>query len=61
MRLIRKLGSEPVLAAILLLAAFLYGYGIWNDKYVNLYYTSAVGSMLQSWHNFFYASLDSAG
>ncbi|WP_025690146.1 glycosyltransferase family 39 protein, partial [Paenibacillus zanthoxyli] len=61
MRLIRKLGSDLVLAAILLLAAFLYGYGIWNDKYVNLYYTTAVGSMLQSWHNFFYASLDSAG
>ncbi|QWU16775.1 Dolichyl-phosphate-mannose-protein mannosyltransferase [Paenibacillus sophorae] len=61
MRLIRKLGSDLVLVAILLLAAFLYGYGIWNDKYVNLYYTTAVGSMLQSWHNFFYASLDSAG
>ncbi|AHV95426.1 glycosyltransferase family 39 protein [Paenibacillus sabinae] len=61
MKFIRKMGSDPVLLAILLLAAFLYGYGIWNDKYVNLYYTSAVGSMLQSWHNFFYASLDSAG
>ncbi|BCG57139.1 putative mannosyltransferase YkcB [Paenibacillus sp. URB8-2] len=61
MRLIRKMGSDLVLLAILLLAAFLYGYGIWNDKYVNLYYTSAVGGMLQSWHNFFYASLDSAG
>lgn len=61
MKSIRKMVSDPVLPAIMLLAAFLYGYGIWNDKYVNLYYTSAVGSMLQSWHNFFYASLDSAG
>ncbi|MNM54717.1 Dolichyl-phosphate-mannose-protein mannosyltransferase [compost metagenome] len=61
MKSIRKLASDPILIAIMLLAAFLYGYGIWNDKYVNLFYTSAVGSMLQSWHNFFYASLDSAG
>lgn len=52
---------DPVLAAVSLLAAFLYGYGIWNDSYANTYYTTAVGSMLQSFHNFFFASLDSAG
>lgn len=40
---------------------FLYGYGVWNDHYVNTYYTTAVGSMLQNFHNFFFASLDSAG
>ncbi|MHA6534495.1 glycosyltransferase family 39 protein [Paenibacillus sp. BAC0078] len=61
MKLIKKLGSDVVLLVILLLAAFLYGYGIWNDHYVNTYYTTAVGSMLQSFHNFFFASLDSAG
>lgn len=61
MSFIRKLGSDVVLLIILLLAAFLYGYGIWNDHYVNTYYTTAVGSMMQSFHNFFFASLDSAG
>ncbi|WFR65627.1 glycosyltransferase family 39 protein [Paenibacillus amylolyticus] len=50
-----------VLLPIVLLAAFLNGYGIWNDQYANSYYTTAVGSMLSNFHNFFYASLDSAG
>lgn len=61
MKLLKRLGSDVVLLGILLLAAVLYGYGIWNDQYVNTYYTTAVGSMLQSFHNFFFASLDSAG
>lgn len=61
MKWIKKMGSDVVLIFILLLAAFLYSYGIWNDQYVNTYYTTAVGSMLQSFHNFFFASLDSAG
>ncbi|CAH1214427.1 hypothetical protein PAECIP111892_04023 [Paenibacillus auburnensis] len=61
MSFIKKLSSDVVLLIILLLAAFLYGYGIWNDHYVNTYYTTAVGSMMQSFHNFFFASLDSAG
>ncbi|MNO24888.1 Undecaprenyl phosphate-alpha-4-amino-4-deoxy-L-arabinose arabinosyl transferase [compost metagenome] len=61
MKWMKKLGSDVVLLGILLLAAFLYGYGIWNDQYANTYYTTAVGSMLQSFHNFFFASLDSAG
>lgn len=61
MKWLKRLGSDAVLLGILLLAAVLYGYGIWNDQYVNTYYTTAVGSMLQSFHNFFFASLDSAG
>ncbi|KWX76476.1 ArnT family glycosyltransferase [Paenibacillus jilunlii] len=61
MKWIKKLGSDVILLGVLLLAAFLYGYGIWNDQYANTYYTTAVGSMLQSFHNFFFASLDSAG
>ncbi|MCL6603281.1 MAG: glycosyltransferase family 39 protein [Paenibacillus sp.] len=55
------MGSDAFLLGILGLAAFLYGYGIWNDQYANTYYTTSVGSMLQSFHNFFYVSLDSAG
>ncbi|RUS48741.1 glycosyltransferase family 39 protein [Cohnella sp. AR92] len=57
----RKIGADWALAIAALLAAFLNGYGIWNDEYGNAYYTAAVSSMLQSWHNFFYASLDPGG
>ncbi|MCM3748132.1 glycosyltransferase family 39 protein [Paenibacillus pasadenensis] len=49
------------LAAAIAVAACLSLYGIWNEAYSNTYYTTAVGSMLQSWHNFFFGSLDSAG
>lgn len=49
------------LIIIVLLAAFLNGYNIWTDRYANTYYTTAVASMLQNSHNFFYGSLDSAG
>jgi 4-amino-4-deoxy-L-arabinose transferase-like glycosyltransferase len=58
---VKKISSDLILWLILLLAAFLYGYGVWNDHYVNTYYTTAVGSMLHNFHNFFFASLDSAG
>lgn len=44
-----------------LLSAFLNIYNIWNNPYANSYYTAAVTSMLQSWHNFFFASFDPAG
>jgi 4-amino-4-deoxy-L-arabinose transferase-like glycosyltransferase len=36
-------------------------FDIWKDKYANAYYTAAVTSMLQSFHNFFYASFDPGG
>ena len=49
------------LVFIVVLAAFLNGYNIWTDQYANTYYTTAVASMLQNFHNFFFGSLDSAG
>jgi 4-amino-4-deoxy-L-arabinose transferase-like glycosyltransferase len=49
------------LVGIALLSAFLNIYNIWTDKYVNPYYTSAVASMMQSFHNFFFASFDPGG
>ncbi len=52
---------DKPLVLIVLLSAFLNGFNIWTDQYANSYYTTAVGSMMQSFHNFFYASLDSAG
>lgn len=52
---------DVFLVFIILLAAFLNGYNIWTDHYANSYYTTAVASMLQNFHNFFFGSLDSAG
>ncbi|MFM9278111.1 glycosyltransferase family 39 protein [Paenibacillus jiagnxiensis] len=49
------------LMLIMVLSAFLGGYNIWQDQYANTYYTTAVAAMLENWHNFFFASLDSAG
>lgn len=52
---------DMILIGIALLSAFLNIFNIWKDMYANAYYTSAVTSMLQSFHNFFYASFDPAG
>lgn len=61
MKFIRNKHFDWALLGIALLAAFLNMYGIWKDEYANSYYTAAVASMLQSWHNFFYASFDPGG
>lgn len=52
---------DLVLAGIVLLSAFLNIFNIWSQFNANAYYTAAVTSMLQSWHNFFYGSLDPGG
>ncbi|WP_341473908.1 glycosyltransferase family 39 protein [Desulfofundulus thermobenzoicus] len=52
---------DMILIGIALLSAFLNIFNIWEDRYANAYYTAAVTSMLQSFHNFFYASFDPAG
>lgn len=49
------------LVAILLLAAFLYAWNIWEAGSANDYYTAAVVSMTKSWHNFWYGAFDPAG
>ncbi|WP_057770518.1 glycosyltransferase family 39 protein [Lactobacillus selangorensis] len=49
------------LVVILLPAAFLYGWGIWNAGSANSYYTAAVTSMVKSWKNFWYGAFDPAG
>ncbi|MFC5652020.1 glycosyltransferase family 39 protein [Paenibacillus solisilvae] len=61
MKITSKFRLDIPLSIIVLLAVFLNGYEIWNDQYVNTYYTTTVASMLQNFHNFFFASLDSAG
>lgn len=50
-----------VLLFAVLLTAFLNIFNIWENTYSNSYYTAAVTSMLQSFHNFFYASFDPGG
>ncbi|AKP66801.1 glycosyltransferase family 39 protein [Companilactobacillus ginsenosidimutans] len=49
------------LIAILILAAFLYAWNIWESTEANNFYTSAIVSMTQSFKNFWYASFDPAG
>ncbi|MHA7766203.1 glycosyltransferase family 39 protein [Bacillus atrophaeus] len=57
----KKREIDIFLILILLASAFLNMYNIWNDDTVNPYYTAAVTSMMQSFHNFFYASFDASG
>lgn len=52
---------DAALILILLAAAFLNTYHIWQDDTANQYYLAAVKSMTQSFHNFFYASFDPSG
>ncbi|EWH20773.1 glycosyltransferase family 39 protein [Bacillus haynesii] len=59
--MIKKRKIDIFLIFILVLSAALNLYGIWNNDTDNAYYTAAVESMTQSFHNFFYASFDPAG
>lgn len=53
--------DKIALGAILLLAAVLSIWGIWNSGYGNEFYAASVKSMLTSFKNFFFVSLDSSG
>lgn len=61
MKTIRRHRDKIALALILLLAGFLSVYNIWNEGYSNEFYAASVRSMLVSWKNFFFASLDPGG
>ena len=50
-----------LLSGIVLLAAFLRFYNLDALGDGNLYYTAAVESMLDSWHNFFFVSFEPGG
>ncbi|WP_051943714.1 ArnT family glycosyltransferase [Streptacidiphilus rugosus] len=59
----RVAGGTPVgvrvgLAAVLVAAAYLYGWGL-DSVSLHPYYTAAVRSMAADWHAFFYGALDS--
>ncbi len=49
------------LGAIVILAAVLNFYGLNREGYGNTYYASAVKSMSENWHNFFFNSFDPGG
>ncbi|GAO99318.1 glycosyltransferase [Fructobacillus ficulneus] len=49
------------LVGILVLSAFLFGWGIWDAGSANSFYTAAITSMTKSWSNFWYGAFDPAG
>ncbi|SIS53924.1 Dolichyl-phosphate-mannose-protein mannosyltransferase [Alicyclobacillus vulcanalis] len=53
--------DKGVLALIAAIALFLNLYALNKEGYANEYYAAAVRSMLESWHNFFFASFDPGG
>ncbi|MEI7025186.1 glycosyltransferase family 39 protein [Paenibacillus sp. y28] len=53
--------DAAAMGLILLLSLLLNISNLGQEGYSNSYYAAAVRSMLQSWHNFFYASFDPAG
>lgn len=61
MKTIRKYREGIALTAVLFLAGFLSIYNIWNLGYSNEFYAASVKSMLTSWKNFFFVSLDPGG
>lgn len=52
---------RPELLALVALAALLNLWGLGQNGWANTYYSATVHSMTSSWHNFLYASFDSAG
>jgi len=52
---------DPILAILVILAAGLSLYHINQSGDLNSYYTAAITSMVQSWHNFFFNAYDPGG
>ena len=49
------------LGAIMLVSIFMNFYQLGQNGFANQYYASAIRSMLDSWHNFFFVSYDPGG
>src|SRR5712691_2874162 len=56
-RLWQRLG----LGGILLISIFMNFFQLGQNGFANLYYASAIRSMLDNWHNFFFVSFDPGG
>src|SRR5690242_476693 len=49
------------LGGVLLISIFMNFYQLGQNGFANQYYASAIGSMLDRWHNFFFVSFDPRG
>src|SRR2546427_9956162 len=49
------------LAVVMLVSIFMNFYQLGQNGFGNLYYASAIRSMLDSWHNFFFVAYDPGG
>jgi len=56
-----QLWHRFALGAVLLISVFMNFYQLGQNGFANLYYASAIRSMLDNWHNFFYVSFDPGG
>lgn len=57
----RRMAPHGPIAAVLSLSALLNGWALANVGWGNAYYSAAVRSMMQSWHNFAFASFEPGG
>jgi 4-amino-4-deoxy-L-arabinose transferase-like glycosyltransferase len=57
----RRLASRPELLGLLALAALLNLWSLDTNGWANEYYSAAVRSMTESWHNFLFGSFDPSG
>ncbi len=55
------LWQRLALAVVMLVSIFMNFYQLGQNGFGNLYYASAIRSMLDSWHNFFFVSFDPGG
>ena len=53
--------SQLALAGVMFISLFLNFYQLGQNGFGNLYYASAIRSMLDNWHNFFFVSFDPGG
>ncbi|HYU76113.1 MAG TPA: glycosyltransferase family 39 protein [Ktedonobacteraceae bacterium] len=51
----------PALVGVLLVSVFMNFYQLGQNGFANLYYASAIRSMLDNWHNFFFVAFDPGG
>jgi 4-amino-4-deoxy-L-arabinose transferase-like glycosyltransferase len=56
-----RLWSRLALAIVTLISIFMNFYQLGQNGFGNLYYASAIRSMLDNWHNFFFVSFDPGG
>src|SRR5258708_461168 len=55
------LWGRLALAGVMLVSSFMNFFQLGQNGYANLYYASAIRSMLDSWHNFLYVAFDPGG